>query len=56
MRISSAQNVRFSERRGSIGFVILMVISLGLLGAQTALGTTPSDSSASIAGGSGGGS
>jgi len=56
MRISPAQNVRFSERRASIGFVILMVVSLGLLGAQTALGTAPSDSGTSIAGGAGGGS
>ncbi len=56
MRISPAQNVRLSERRASIGFVILMVISLGLLGAQSALGTSPSDSGTAIAGGPGGGS
>ena len=31
--------VRLSERRGSIGIVILAIVSLGLLGAQSALGT-----------------
>ena len=56
MRISTNQNVRFSERRASIGFIILMAVSLGLLGAQTALGTAPSDSGSAIVGGPGGGS
>ena len=61
MRISSTNHIRLSERRASIGFVILMIVSLGLLGAQTslgstALGTAPSQSGTSIAGGNGGGS
>lgn len=56
MRISSEHHVRLSERRASIGFVILIFVSLGLLGAQTALGTAASESSTSIAGGTGGGS
>ncbi len=61
MRISSANNVRLSERRASIGFVILMIVSLGLLGAQTGLGTgaagaAASESGTAIAGGTGGGS
>lgn len=56
MRITSAHQVRLSERRASIGFVILMVVSLGLLGAQTALGTAPNDSGTSISAGAGGGS
>jgi hypothetical protein len=56
MRISSSKEVRLSERRASIGFVILMVVSLGLLGAQTALGTAPSAGATSIGGGTGGGS
>jgi hypothetical protein len=61
MRISSANNVRLSERRASIGFVILMIVSRGLLGAQTSLGAravgaAPSESGTAIAGGTGGGS
>jgi hypothetical protein len=54
MRISSANIVRISEHRASIGIFILMAISLGLLGAQTALGTTPSESATSVSGGTGG--
>lgn len=56
MRFSSASNVRLSERRASIGFVILIFVSLGLLGAQTALGTAPSESGTVVGGGTGGGS
>jgi hypothetical protein len=61
MRTSSANNIRLSERRASIGFVILMIVSLGLFGAQTVLGTSalgsgPSQSGTAFAGGNGGGS
>ena len=51
MRISLAHHVRLSDRRASIGFVILMVVSLGLLGAQTRARHRARDGRTSIAGG-----
>jgi len=39
MSVRRTRHVRLSDRRGSIGVAMLMAISLGLLGAQTVLGT-----------------
>lgn len=39
MSANRTRPVRLSDRRGSIGAVILMIVSLSLLGAQTAMGS-----------------
>ena len=39
MATRPASPVRLSERRGSIGIAILLLVSLGLLGAQAATGS-----------------
>jgi hypothetical protein len=46
MSAHRTRHVRLSDRRGSIGAVILMMVSLSLLGAQAAMGSPAAAQSA----------